>query len=234
MQEASIEYSLDTTHKGGISTYASSLHTYASTLHPKVEPPEAVAEKEVEVQAKTEVPEKKALHVVDIPSMTCSRHSTSEKAEATVALEAGPDGLLIAKFEDCVHTTELSNLMMCCLPLVQKKPAGVVNKKPAAADAAPPAVEPAAVEEPAAAAAPVSDYSIMHYGTKGQNVIGIRAKFALKAGKKYGPQVVSFGGKKCTLSKASMVAIGKEIVADLHAGMSRLDAKKKGMEKCGL
>ena len=173
--------------------------------------------------------------------MTCTKHMHMHDEEVA-SLESGPHGLVIAKFEDSVHTTELSNLMLAGVAPVKGKRS---TKKPAAAAAtaapAAPAPAPAAavLKKPAAAISkgkpaaadavvPGGDYTLMHYGTKGNNSIGIRAKFGLKA------QVLSFGGKLCTKSKAEMLVIGEELVADLQAGMSCVDAKKKGMTKCGL
>ena len=170
--------------------------------------------------------------------MTCTKHMHMHDEEVA-SLEPGPHGLVIAKFEDSVHTTELSNLMLAGVAHVkqQKKPAAAAATAAPAAPA--PAPAPAVLKKPGAAISkgkpaaadavvPGSDYTVMHYGTQGNNSIGIRAKFGLKA------QVLSFGSKRCTKSKAEMLVIGKELVSDLQAGMSCVDAKKKGMTKCGL
>ena len=87
--------------------------------------------------------------------------------------------------------------------------------------AAPP-VEAAPPVAAAAAALAKNDYGIMWY--KSSTSIGIRAKFGAKG------QVLSFGGTRCTKSKHTMKTFAKEIVADLQAGMSPEDAKKKGMK----
>ncbi len=54
----------------------------------------------------------KPIFTVDISSMECTMHSTSENAEQSVPLETGPNGLLVANCGETVHTTELCNLML--------------------------------------------------------------------------------------------------------------------------
>ena len=167
---------------------------------------------------------RKPVFTVDISHMHCTMHGTPGNDEQTVALQAGPNGLLTAKFGDLVHTTELCNLM-----LIAKKPKKNVKKKPAApvaeasvGAAAPVEAAPVAAAPPAPMAPVVKDYGIMYYGTKNRNFIGIRAKFGAKN------QVLSFGGTKCTKTKDEMRSIADVIVADLKGGMSVEDAKNKG------
>ena len=68
------------------------------------------------MRVKSELPpegeSKKPIFTVDIVSMQCTMHSTSENADEIVPLQAGPDNLLVAKFGETVHTTELCNLML--------------------------------------------------------------------------------------------------------------------------
>ena len=93
-------------------------------------------------------PKYKAVYVVDLPSMTCTRHATAETPEAETPLVEGTDGFLKAEFDDGdEYKTELSNLMLhAALP---------PKKRPAAADA-PAADEPPPVAQPAADA-PAAD-----------------------------------------------------------------------------
>ena len=103
---------------------------------------------------------------------------------------------------------------------------------PAAPEAAAPAVAPAepnAAEDAEAEAAaapdadpPRDDYGVMWY--KRDRSCGIRAKFGAQQ------QLFSFGGKSCTKTKEEMRAFGWVLVADLHAGASIADSKKKGMD----
>ena len=151
------------------------------------------------------------IFTVDISQMSCNMHSVHSLEVVSVALEAGPENLLVAKFPgDIVHTTELSNLMLKVAPKkkekeVLKKPA---MKKPGAAPVAVADVPaPVAVAEVAAPAAVVAapegeerDYAIMYYSKS--NTIGIRAKLGLKN------QVLCFGKTSCTKSKAQMKAVG--------------------------
>ena len=173
--------------------------------------------------------------------MTCTKWMTSGMGEQAVPLEKGPDGFLVAKFADAVHVTELCNLMMFAAPKqkapVMKKPgaAPVMKETGAAIAPAVPAAAIAAAPGPPAAPGPVppageeppkNDYGIMWYAK--QKTIGIRAKFGRKN------QVFSFGGMRCTKTEAEMKTIAKTIVADLHNGMSVVDAKQKGMRLAGL
>ena len=136
------------------------------------------------------------------------------------------------------RTTELSNLMLAVPPPPPKKrpAAAPVAKKPAAdmeaADpaAAPPAAHPAAAEAPAAplgAEAPAAheavakdDYSVMWY--KHSKSIGIREKFGINS------KVVCFGGKNSLKIEQQMRDYAKLLVADLNAGVSVAETKKKG------
>ena len=146
-------------------------------------------------------------------------------------MAAGPKGLLVAKFSDRVHTTELCNLMLAAAPMkriAKKRPAaGDIAKKPAAAAAveapevaAPPEEMAAAV--PAAPAVAKNDYGIMYY--KKDRSIGIRAKFGACN------TVLSFGGSKCTKTEKELRDIAKQIVSLLHNGVSVPEAKKRGVE----
>ena len=145
-------------------------------MHPQVErtksapvKKEAVAEP---APVKTEETHYKAVYVLDIPLLTCTRRPTPVTPRAETGLVAGPAGLPIAKFEDGdVHKTDLPNLMLLGArpaKAPKKKPAAAdvqppapIAKKPAAADVQPPApvaAAPAAVEPPApVAAAPAAD-----------------------------------------------------------------------------
>jgi len=195
----------------------------------KAEKVKAVVKKEVVEQVvKKESP--KPIFTVSILDMTCTMHRTSEADEQTVPLQAGPKGLLMAKFGVVEHTTELCNLMLAAAPKPKPKKEKVQKKKPAAA---PPVVETPLAE---AAAAPVDDapvaeydarasnYSIMYYGTNGRNNIGIKEKLGAKK------QIVYFGGKTCTKSKEQLKKIAELIVGELSAGMSAEDATEKGQE----
>jgi hypothetical protein len=125
---------------------------------PKKEPVVKARSKEPVVK---EEPKKvelvKPIFTVHIPTMMCTMHSTSEEVpEQSVHLEAGPDHLLVAKFGETVHTTELSNLMLvAALPKkVKKKPAGAAAlKRPAMAAAPDAGAAPAAPDAGADAGA---------------------------------------------------------------------------------
>lgn len=219
----------------------------ACNIYPmKVEPHSMKVESDQvmpSAQIKSELPQppvsdSKPVFTVDISTMHCQLHgASSHDADRSVPLEPGPHGLLIAKFGEMVHTTELSNLMLAVPPPPKKRPAAApVAKKPAAdmeaADlaAAPPAAHPAAAEAPAAplgAEAPAAheavakdDYSVMWY--KHSKSIGIREKFVIKS------QVVSFGGKKSLKTEQQMRDYAKLLVADLNAGVSVAETRKKG------
>ena len=197
----------------------------------------------------------KPIFTVDINKRQCTMYSTSENAEETAPLEAGPNGLLVAKFGESVHESELSNLMLlapaarkekkvlkrpAAAPPEAEAPSEAVLKRPAAAPPKAvlkrPAAAPSEAETPSEAEAPSEadvppveakdDYGIMWYGKA--NAIGIRAKFGAKA------TVFQFGGVACTKTEVEMRDIGKVIVADLHAGMSPAKAKKKGQRLAGL
>ena len=216
----------------------------------KVEPREEKVKNEQvmpSVKIKSELPqqpvgESKPVFTVDIPTMHCQLHGTSSQdADRSVPLEPGPLGLLIAKFGEMVYKTELSNLMLSVPPPKKEKKAPP-QKKPAAAAAAappaaaeapatpPPAAQAAAAEAPAApfaaeapAAPPAAakdDYSVMWYKKGSQ--CAIRAKFGIKA------QVLSFGGMRTTKTKKQMKDYAKILVADLHAGESVANTKRKG------
>ena len=150
-------------------------------------------------------------------------------------------GLLIAKFGEMVYKTELSNLMLSVPPpkkekkaLPQKKPAAAAAAAPPAAAEAPatppPAAQAAAAEAPAAPfaaeappappAAAKDDYSVMWYKKGSQ--CAIRAKFGIKA------TVLSFGGMRTPKTKKQMKDYAKILVADLHAGESVANTKRKG------
>ena len=181
----------------------------------------------------------KPIFTIDIATMTCTMHSSlMNEDELTASLEAGPEGFLVAKFDELVHTTELSNLMLTAAkqaaPKKEKKPgakqaatkAKKVLKKPGAAMAPVVPAAPAVDQPGEAPPAGRDDYSIMWY-VKGK-CIGIRAKFGRKN------QVMSFGGVRCTKTVHEMKVIAKEIVADLHNGMSVPDAKAKGNRLAGM
>ena len=204
------------------------------------------------------VGESKPVFTVDISTMHCQLHGTSSQdADRSVPLEPGPLGLLIAKFGEMVYKTELSNLMLSVPPPKKEKKAPP-QKKPAAAAAAaaappaaaeapatpppaaqaaaaeaatpPPAAQAAAAEAPAApfaaeapAAPPAAakdDYSVMWYKKGSQ--CAIRAKFGIKA------TVLSFGGMRTLKTKKQMKDYAKILVADLHAGESVANTKRKG------
>ena len=179
------------------------------------------------VVVKAEPPDDaKAVFVVDFPTMQCTMHRGGE--HLTAPLEKGPMQLLVAKFGDIVHTTELCNLMLFAAPApkTQKKPAAAdVSKKPAAAvemgeaDAAEPADAPEDAVEPGR---DVSHYLIMWY--KNNKTIGIRAKWGAK------PQVLSFGGSKCKRTEALMREHAKVIIQDLASGISVASCKQKGRD----
>ena len=218
----------------------------------KVEPGEEKVKSEQvmpSVKIKSELPqqpvgESKPVFTVDISTMHCQLHGTSSQdADRSVPLESGPLGLLIAKFGEMVYKTELSNLMLSVPPPKKEKKAPP-QKKPAAAAAAaapppaaaeapatpPPAAQAAAAEAPAApfaaeapAAPPAAakdDYSVMWY-KKGLSC-AIRAKFGTKA------TVLSFGGMMTLKTKKQMKDYAKILVADLHAGESVANTKRKG------
>ena len=210
-----------------------------SKKEPKKEPAVKEEPKKVELC--------KPIFTCHIPTMMCTMMCPSESIpEQSVSLEAGPENLLIAKFGETVHTTELCNLMLvAALPKPVKKLAGAaalkrpagaaVLKKPAMAaapDAAPvagaEAAAPAAAPAAMAAAPPKDDYAIDYYCRGGKNTIGIKTKFGARN------QILSFGSTRCTKTAEEMREIAAVIVADLHAGMSASDAKKKGTRLAGL
>ena len=190
---------------------------------------------------------------IDISTMTCTMHGAD--GDQVAPLEPGPQKLLIAKFGDYVHTTELSNLMLHAKPTpkakkVRKKPGAApaldaeatvpaeAAPAPAAAAAPPPALEaagPAPAPEPAAAAeaAPAPEdatgaYTTMWYDNKAQKTIAIRKLFG------DGKQVLQFGGKKNEKTKEEMEGFAKLIIKDLKDGMAVDAAKQKGLRLCGL
>ena len=181
----------------------------------------------------------KPIFTVDITTMMCTMINVSaDVPDQSAPLVAGPENLLVAKFGETVHTTELCNLMLiAALPKkVKKKPAAAeVLKRPAraaapvASDAAPAAGAGAEVAAAAPmAAAPKNDYGIEYYNTDNRNSIGIRAKFGARK------QVLSFGSTRCTKTEKEMREIAAVVVADLHTGMSLKTAKKKGNRLAGL
>jgi hypothetical protein len=96
----------------------------------KVEPGEVKVKSEQvmpSVKIKSELPqqpvgESKPVFTVDISTMHCHLHGTSSQdADRSVPLEPGPLGLLIAKFGEMVHQTELSNLMLEVPPPKKEK-----------------------------------------------------------------------------------------------------------------
>ena len=80
-------------------------------------------------QIKSELPQppvsdSKPVFTVDSSTMHCQLHgASSHDADRSVPLDPGPHGLLIAKFGEMVHTTELSNLMLAVPPAPKKRPA---------------------------------------------------------------------------------------------------------------
>jgi hypothetical protein len=210
-----------------------------SKKEPKKEPAVKEEPKKVELG--------KPIFTCHIPTMMCTMMCPSGIIpEQSVSLEAGPENFLVAKFGETVHTTELCNFMLvAALPKPVKKLAGAaalkrpagaaVLKKPAMAaapaafDAAPVAGAGAEVAAAApVAAAPKNDYVCRYYSTNNMNTIGIKAKFGAKN------LILSFGSTRCTKTSEEMWKIGAVIVADLHAGMSVSDAKKKGTRLAGL
>ena len=193
------------------------------TKAPELEQKEELVAPKLECK-KEKLAESKPIFTVDIASMQVFMHSPSSDAVEGAPLEAGPNGLLVARFADRVHTTELCNLMLAAAPKrVMKRPAAAMIAKRRAAKVAveaPVADVPAVV--PAAAAGPKNDYGFNYY--KNHNSIGIKAKFGACN------QVFSFGGTKCTKTEEQLRAIAAQIVADLHEGVSEADAKKKGVE----
>ena len=181
----------------------------------------------------------KPIFTVDITTMMCTMINVSaDVPDQSAPLVAGPENLLVAKFGETVHTTELCNLMLiAALPKkVKKKPAAAeVLKRPARAaapaafDAAPVAGAGADVAAAAPmAAAPKNDYGIEYYNTDNRNSIGIRAKFGARK------QVLSFGSTRCTKTEKEMREIAAVVVADLHTGTSLKTANKKGNRLAGL
>ena len=181
----------------------------------------------------------KPIFTVHIPTMMCTMINVSaDVPDQSAPLVAGPENLLVAKFGETVHTTELCNLMLiAALPKkLKKKPAAAeVLKRPAraaapvASDAAPAAGAGAEVAAAAPmAAAPKNDYGIEYYNTDNRNSIGIRAKFGARK------QVLSFGSTTCTKTEKEMREIAAVVVADLHTGTSIKTAKKKGNRLAGL
>ena len=75
---------------------------------------------------------------------------------------------------------------------------------------------------------PKNDYTIDYYCKGGKNTIGIKTKFGARN------QILSFGSTRCTKTAEEMREFAAVIVADLHAGMSASDAKKKGTRLAGL
>ena len=203
--------------------------------------------KEPAVKEEPKVELGKPIFTCHIPTMMCTMMCPSGIIPGqSVSLEAGPENLLVAKFGETVHTTELCNLMLvAALPKPVKKLAGAaalkrpagaaVLKKPAmaaapdvapvaGAEAAAPAAAPAAM----AAAPPKDDYAIDYYCRGGKNTIGIKTKFGARN------QILSFGSTRCTKTAEEMREFAAVIIADLHAGMSASDAKKKGTRLAGL
>ena len=78
--------------------------------------------------------------------------------------------------------------------------------------------------EPAADVDVKNDYGILYYKN---NSIGIRERFGAQS------QIFSFGGLWCTKSEKELRDIAKVIVADLHQGMSAVNAKSKGQRLAG-
>ena len=222
---------------GGIAKWLLDAPLCLQYLPMKVEPLEMKAESE---------PKSRPIFTIDIPTMQCHLHGTSpHDVDRSVKLEPGPQGLLIARFGDMVHTTELSNLMLSVPPAAKTK----VAKKPAAPPPAAPAPEASSpvvvAEAPLAAVAPSeplpadaaplpaeaaaapavaakNDYSVMWY--KRDRTCAIRAKFGAKG------QLLSFGGKRCTKTEKEMRDFAAILMADLHAGVSVADCRKKGKD----
>ena len=233
------------------------MHPSADKNPLQVEPEHQVVKSEL---LKKDEPAK-PIFTVDINKRQCTMHSTSENAEETAPLEAGPNGLLVAKFGESVHESELSNLMLLA-PAARKKrkvlkrpaaappeaeaPSEAVLKRPAAAPpkavlkrpaAAPSDAEaPSEAETPSEAEAP-SEADVPPVEAKDDYGImwyGKAKAIAIRA--KFGAKatVFQFGGVACTKTEVEMRDIGKVIVADLHAGMSPAKAKKKGQRLAGL
>ena len=132
---------------GGIAKWLLDAPLCLQYLPMKVEPLEMKAESE---------PKSRPIFTIDIPTMQCHLHGTSpHDVDRSVKLEPGPQGLLIARFGDMVHTTELSNLMLSVPPAaktkVAKKPAAPPPAAPAPSEASSPVV---VAEAPLAAVAP--------------------------------------------------------------------------------
>jgi hypothetical protein len=169
----------------------------------------------------TELPaSKKGVFTTNLKDFTCTKHG-SGKLE-TVALEAGCNNLLVAKFSTCCHETELSNLLLASKKA--EKPAPELKKKPAGAEPAP--APPPAAEGVAEAAPPAAArYAILYY--KNDNTIGIRAKFGAKN------QLFSFGGKRSGKSQEQLREIAKEVLDLLETGASSEAARTRARQLAG-
>ena len=190
----------------------------------------------------------KPLYTIDWNTLECTWHRYGT-AVAIVKLKSGPEHFLIADFTAFggdVHHTDYPDLMLYGVVAAEtkkrpaasaaagqpvlKKPSAVLKKPgaalpPAAAEAAQPAPPvPDPVPDPAPAASIVSDdYGIMYY--KNGHSIGIRRKFGDKA------QILSFGGVNArNKSEAQLRDIAKQIVDDLHEGVSIGVCKQKGQK----
>ena len=193
----------------------------------------------------------KPLYTIDWNTLECTWHRYGT-AVAIVKLKSGPEHFLIADFTAFggdVHHTDYPDLMLYGVVAAEtkkrpaasaaagqpvlKKPSAVLKKPgaalpPAAAEAAQPAAPaaqppiPDPVPDPAPAASSVKDdYGIMYY--KNGHSIRIRRKFGDKS------QAFSFGGVNARhKSEAELRDIAKQIVDDLHEGISVGVCKQKG------
>ena len=224
------------------------MHPSAYIIFPmKVEPREVKAESEqAEPSAKS-----KPIFTVDIPTMQCHLHGND--ADRSVKLEPGPQGLLVARFAEIVHTTELSNLMLsvppaAAQPKLKKKPAAppapaaVAPEAPSAAVAAAAAPAPAAPlaavapAEPSPAeapAAPLPAEAVVAPAAAAKNdysVMWYKRDMTCAIRARFGMkgQLLSFGGKRSPKTEQEMRDFAAILVADLHAGVSVADCIQKG------
>ena len=151
-------------------------------------------EKPVKAEIKSEqseaAPSEACVYTTDLVKLECTKHH--ELGNDTASLEAGPEGFLIARFGELVHTTELANLLLAPAANAKAKVAAAkakaaskaVKPRPAACTSAVAMKRPAAstsvVADGAAAsssaeAAGANNYAILWY--KNGHRFGIREKF---------------------------------------------------------
>ena len=69
-------------------------------------------------------------------------------------------------------------------------------------------------------------YGLMYY--QKDKIIAVREKMGSKR------QIISVGGKACSKTKAQLWQIGKDMIKDLNAGVSVVNAKSRGRVAAGL